>query len=39
MILEVSYVIYLQLRYRSNDPLQSLECLIACADLVKPQSQ
>lgn len=35
MVFEVDYIKYLQLRHRSNDLLQRLECFIACADLVK----
>ena len=35
MVLETERIEYLQLRHRGNDHLQSLECLIACADLVK----
>jgi hypothetical protein len=35
MVLEVERIEYLQLRHRGDDCLQGLECLIACADLVK----
>jgi len=35
IVLEVGCIEYLQLRHRGNDHLQGLECLIACASLVK----
>ena len=39
MVLEVERIEYLQLRHRGNDRLQGLECLIACADLIKKKKE
>ena len=39
IVLEGECIEYLQLRHRGNDHLQGLECLIACAELVKKKSQ
>ena len=39
MVLEVERIEYLQLRHRGNDRLQGLECLIACADLIKEKQR
>lgn len=39
MVLEIERIEYLQLGHRGDDRLQSRECFIACADLVRKMSQ